>query len=606
MCGIAGIVTRAGAADAEAVARMMAVLEHRGPDGDGHWAEDEVALGHRRLAIIDLSDGGRQPMHSHDDRFVVTYNGELYNYLELRAELEREGVRFRSASDTEVLLEAYARWGRAALQRFNGMFAVAIFDRLERSLFLARDRLGVKPLAWTWDGSTLGFGSEVKALVAGGLVTGEYNAEAVYEYLARGYTSDGRSFYAGVNVLPPGTWLELGRDGQPVLRQWWQPERAPVEDGTARDEWAEQVASLLEDAVRVRLRSDVPVGAHLSGGLDSSAVVAAAARSGSSRIETFTGAFVDEAGFDERAHSRAVVERYGLVGHEIEISIDDLPGQFERLVWHMDEPIAGEGVFPQLLVCDLARAHGFIVVLGGQGGDELFGGYLRHRALHYKRALRSASPRGRFAAAVELVRLAASEWRRVRRTSSRVGDEALAPGFLARVDPAFREEVRRSRLSFDSAADLMWWDLKNYLPALLHVEDRTSMAASIESRTPLLDYRLVELALRIPERMHFQPQVPKPVLRAGVRGWLPTQVAERRDKRGFNVPLHRWQDTPRLRELVLDLTRPEATPDERAIFAADYVAGRDGLAPSQLWSVLSVNGWLRATETRSATLVATS
>jgi asparagine synthase (glutamine-hydrolysing) len=161
-------------------------------------------------------------------------------------------------------------------------------------------------------------------------------------------------------------------------------------------------------------------------------------------------------------------------------------------------------------------------------------------------------------------------------------------------------------LSFDSAADLMWWDLKNYLPALLHVEDRTSMAASIESRTPLLDYRLVELALRIPERMHFQPQVPKPVLRAGVRGWLPTQVAERRDKRGFNVPLHRWQDTPRLRELVLDLTRPEATPDERAIFAADYVAGRDGLAPSQLWSVLSVNGWLRATETRSASLVATS
>jgi asparagine synthase (glutamine-hydrolysing) len=603
MCGITGIVSRGEAADADAVARMTAVLEHRGPDGDGLWVEDEVAFGHRRLAIIDLSDGGRQPMHTPDGRFVITYNGELYNYVELRADLEREGVVFGSASDTEVLLRAYAHWGRDALRRFNGMFAFAIFDRLERSLFVARDRLGVKPLVWCWDGSTFGFASEVKALVAANLVSGDYEAGAVYEYLARGYTSGGRSFFAGVQVLPPGSWLALRPGHPPTVHTWWNPERSSIEDGTTRDEWAERVAGILEDAVRVRLRSDVPVGAHLSGGLDSSAVVAAAARSGSTRLETFTGAFLDEEGFDERAHSRAVASRYGLTSHEVETSIDELPEHFERLVWHMDEPIAGEGVFPQLLVCDLARSHGFIVVLGGQGGDELFGGYLRHRALHYKRALADGSPTARASAAVELVRLAASEWRRVRRTSSRVADDALAPGFLAQVDPAFRDEVRRSRLSFATAADLMWWDLKNYLPALLHVEDRTSMAASIESRTPLLDYRLVELALRIPERMHFEPQVPKPVLRRAVRDWLPAEVAARRDKRGFNVPLHRWRDSPRLRDLVTDLMRPESASDPRAIFAADYLARRDAFTPSQLWSVLSVNGWLRASEAQRSPLV---
>ena len=283
--------------------------------------------------------------------------------------------------------------------------------------------------------------------------------------------------------------------------------------------------------------------------------------------------------------------------------------QFARILWHMDEPIAGPGVFPQLQVCDLVARNRIKAVLGGQGGDELFGGYLRHRALHYRRSMQSGGPRGRMGATMELARMARGEWRRVRRTSTRVQDVQLAPTFLARVDPAVRDEVRRGAMGYSSVRDLMWHDLRSYLPGLLHVEDRTSMAASIESRTPLLDYRLVELALRIPSDMLFARNDPKPLLRRAVAPWLPKDVVGRRDKKGFPTPLHWWQERPALRELVLDLTvagRGSAdvgggwtVPDERggeAVFGADYLSGATRFEASELWTVLTVNGWLSRLE----------
>jgi len=587
---------------------MLEVLEHRGPDGSGTWLHDGVALGHRRLAIIDVSDAGAQPMHCANERYTVTFNGEIYNFVELRDELVELGHSFRSSSDTEVLLAAWTEWGDGALPRFNGMFAFAIYDRVERTLFCVRDRLGVKPFVYSWDGRRFAFASEVKGLLAGGFISGNDRPDAVYEYLARGYTTGGRSFHDGVEVLPPGHALLVTPSGLLRSWRWWQPSIQPDESLTSVADCAERVAELLDDAVRLRLRSDVPVGAHLSGGMDSSAVVAAAARHGGAEVHTFTGAFSDDARSDEREYSRAVAAKYGLTAHEIELTVDQLPEHFERILWHMDEPIAGEGVFPQLMVCDLAREKSFTVVLGGQGGDELFGGYLRHRALHYRQAMRSGSPIRRGSAALELMRLASGEWRRVMRTSTRVSDDQLAPDFLASVDPALREQARRSRLSFGSASELMLWDLTNYLPALLHVEDRTSMAASIESRTPLLDYRLVEFVLSIPEDLKFAPREPKPLLRQAVRNWLPESVAARRDKRGFPTPLHYWRDRPGLRELVLDLTTPGRSTsaggwkvsaeaeDGRSVFADSYLAGREGFQPSELWTVLSVNGWLSRLE----------
>ena len=607
MCGIAGIYDRHGDTDARSVSRMLDVQAHRGPDGSGTWADPGIVLGHRRLAFLDLSHEGSQPMCFGEDRYVITYNGEVYNYVELRQTLQQLGHAFRSGSDTEVVLAAYAEWGIECLQRFNGMFAFGIWDRRERTLFVARDRLGVKPLVYTWDGRRFGFASETKALHAAGLAPGGLDPDAVYEYLARGYTSEGRSFHADVHVLEPGHALLLS-DSMPLRSwSWWNPER--TEDAAFGDvaTWSDAVAELLDDAVRIRLRADVPVGAHLSGGLDSSAIVAAAARhhAGPDAFHAFTGAFTDDAASDERRWARSVAAHTGVTIHEVEIGVDELAQQFDRILWHMDEPIAGPGVFPQLLVCDLVAQHRVKAVLGGQGGDELFGGYLRHRAVHWRSQARTGSPLARAGAAFELARLARGEWRRVRRTSTRVSDTDLAPEFLERVDPSLRESMRRSAFHATSARELMWHDLRSYLPGLLHVEDRTSMAASIESRTPLLDYRLVELALRIPEPLLFAPGRPKPLLHRAVAEWLPTDVAGRRDKKGFPTPLHRWMQRPALREMVLDLTQVGrgsaqleggwSAPDPRsqdAVFSPQYLSGVAAFQASELWTVLSVNGWL--------------
>lgn len=589
MCGIAGIYDREGAGDVAAVGRMLDVLAHRGPDGSGTWGDGGLVLGHRRLAIIDLTPDGAQPMTYADGRYVITYNGEVYDYVELRVQLERLGHRFRSSSDTEVLLAAYAEWGASCLSRLNGMFAFAIWDRVERTLFCARDRLGVKPFVYTWNGTRFAFASEPKALHAAGTTPGGYDADAVYEYLARGYTSEGRSFHAGVRELEPGSAMIVSTDRPLRQWRWWSPERSVDAAWSSRAAWSERVAEVLDDAVRLRLRSDVPVGAHLSGGLDSSAVVAAAARHGNP--QAFTGAFTDEPASDERRWARSVASMHGVPMHEVEISVDDLPRHFARLMWHMDEPIAGPGAFPQLLVCDLARAHGVPVVLGGQGGDELFGGYLRHRAVHWRRLVSHGRPHQRAVAAAELARLAAHEWRRVRRTSTRMGDERLDPGFLEQVDPGLREQMRRGAFEHASARELMWHDLRAYLPALLHVEDRTSMAASIESRTPLLDWRLVELTLRIPEPMLFRPRDPKPILREAVRGWLPPDVASRRDKKGFPTPLHRWREHAGLATMVRRLAKPAAGA-RFTVFDPAYTSAPEGLAASELWTMMTVNQWL--------------
>jgi asparagine synthase (glutamine-hydrolysing) len=595
MCGIAGIFDRERRPDREALERMLAALEHRGPDGSGTFLEGHVALGNRRLAIIDLSPAGRQPMHF-ADRYVVTYNGEIYNYPELRRELERLGSSFSSGSDTEVLLGAYAHWGPECLSRLNGMFAFSIYDRVDQNIFCARDRLGVKPFNYTWKGGRFAFASEPKALVTAGLARPDMSHAAMYEYIARGYVSPTRSVFEDIIPLPPGHALYLGRTGEPRVWRWWSPSVEPREELTAEDA-AESVATLIDDAVGLRLRSDVPVGTQLSGGLDSSAITASAARRRGSEIMTFTGAFPEDKRADERRFSRSVNEMYGLPGRELEIEMGGLGAVFDRVAWHLDEPGAGPGVFPQLELCDLAARHRVKVVLGGQGGDELFGGYLRHRALHHTVLVRQGRPSQRVHAAAALLRLAVRHVRRVRQTASRVSDDQLAPSFLECVDHDFREWARRSTLRPGRASELMLWDLENYLPALLLVDDRTSMAASVESRTPLLDYRLVEYVLAVPADHKFGPEAPKPLLRRAASQWLPKAVASRREKLGFPTPLHRWKEHPELRSLVHRLTRPTDNL-ECAVFDARYLARPGRLTASELWTVLAVQGWLRTFQSR--------
>jgi asparagine synthase (glutamine-hydrolysing) len=595
MCGIAGIWDPTATDLGPDLERMLAVLEHRGPDGRGTFVEGPMGLGHRRLSIIDLDERASQPMYDDSGRYVLTFNGEIYNYLELRSVLVELGVRFRTESDSEVLLAAFATWRYDCLERLNGMFAFAIYDRNEKTLFCARDRVGVKPLVYTHDRGRFAFASEHKALIAAGCARGDFSAEAVYEYVARGYMSQGRSFFEGIEALLPGHALELKLDGSLRIWDWWQPDTSP-DEGPGFDEWASAVGSLVEDAVRLRLRSDVPVGAHLSGGLDSSAIVAAAARLGQ-RLETFTGAFPGEPSSDERQYSRAVADRFGLVRNEVEIDVDQLAESWDRLLWHLDEPVAGPGAFPQMLVCDLAHDRGVKVVLGGQGGDELFGGYLRHRVLFHRQQLTHGTVSRRISSGVALARIVLPELRRVRRTATRVPDSALDPSFLDRVDPAFREHVRRSPLQAGSAGELMLWDLRNYLPALLQVEDRTSMAASLESRTPLLDYRLVELAIRVPDRQRFRGADGKPLLRSAVGGWLPDEVVRRRDKRGFPTPLQTWQSRPALRRLVERVVQPVSGTAN--IFSPAYLDRAPTFAPSELWTVMAINGWLSSVAPQS-------
>ena len=597
MCGIAGIVDRREPTDKTTLLRMLATLRHRGPDGSGTFHDRDVSLGHCRLAVLDPSPAGRQPMVDASGRFVCTYNGAIYNFVELRRVLEKDGYRFRSTGDTEVLLAAYATWGAGCLDRLNGMFAFAVYDRWSRELFCARDRLGVKPFVYVSDGRRFAFASEHKALTTAGLSTRRVSPAGIYEFVAQGYVSSGGSLFEDIRSLPPGHALHIGADRQERIWQWWRPGCEPAErDGAAE---AEVVRELLADATRLRLRSDVPVGTHLSGGLDSSAVVAAATLGGAGQLVTFTGAFAKPARADERKWSRLVADGAGMRRVEIELDVDALAEVFRRVVWHLDEPVVGPGVLPQQLVYDSTARDGIKVVLSGHGGDELFGGYLRHRGLHFRQLLRDDhDPRRRAAAAVELCRLAAGGGPRLTRPQS-VRDTDLHPGFLASVDPAVRERARRRFSGFTSAAELMRWDLQHYLPGLLHAEDRISMASSVESRAPLLDHRLVDFATRLPDRCHFRRGTSKPVLRDAVEPWLPRPVAERRDKRGFPTPLGQWKRHTRMRRLVLDLVRPSgqrARDAATTVFAAEYLSRPEAMSTRQLWTVMLVQAWLESVD----------
>jgi len=464
-------------------------------------------------------------------------------------------------------------------------------------LFCARDRLGVKPFVYVSDGRAFAFASEHKALVTAGLATRRVSPTGIYQFVSQGHVTAGGSLFEDIRALPPGHALLIGDDRRETVWEWWRPGSESAAPGTAV-EASEGVRELLADATRLRLRSDVRVGTHLSGGLDSSAVAVAAVRAGAGDLVTFTGAFVEPPGADERQWSRMVADRDGLRRVEIELEIDALADVFRRVVWHLDEPVAGPGVLPQQLVYDASARDGVKVILSGHGGDELFGGYLRHRGVYFRQLARqrSHSPRARAVAALELGRLAAEGGTRLARPH-RVRDIDLDPGFLASVDPEVRAAAGRGFGRFESAAQLMRWDLQHYLPGLLHAEDRMSMASSIESRSPLLDHRLVDFAGRLPVDSHFRRGTSKPVLRDAVAPWLPGPVAERRDKRGFPTPLERWPRQPRMRRLVTDLVRP---PDRcrrntaTAVFGTEFLSRPEAMSPRQLWTVLLLQAWLES------------
>jgi asparagine synthase (glutamine-hydrolysing) len=563
MCGIAGIVfrDRSTIVDQDLLARMTNVLEHRGPDGSGFHTAPGVGLGHRRLAIIDPA-AGHQPMVDPDSQNVIVYNGEVYNYVELRSELEALGYRFITHSDTEVILKAYDRWGEDCLQRLNGMWALALWDARRQHLFLARDRLGIKPLHYVADGAKFLFGSEAKSLFAAG-VPRQLDPELLDAYLALGYIPAPHCFFRGIRKLPPGHCMVTDGSGTEIKKYWDLPridERAMRTDRTAIHE---QFSHLISDAVRISMRSDVPFGAFLSGGLDSASVVTLMAEQTPLPVRTFTIGF-NEAAYDERGLARLVAAQARTQHHEKVVEREDFHSTLKKVCHHYDEPFGDSSAVPTGHVAHLAAAH-VKMVLTGDGGDEVLSGYPAYQvekvAGCYRRvpaparralesALAGAAPltRGR-------MRYGLNRYGRILRTAAwpftdrlltkaawldRAGRLEIVNGI--RVIPAedVVADLMRHCLWTDPFYRLMYFNLKISLPDdMLTKVDRMTMAWSLEARVPFLDYRLVELMAQVHKDVKLRGIERKAVLRRTIGRRLPKPLL-RAGKRGFVVPLRAW------------------------------------------------------------------
>jgi len=623
MCGIAGIVGSASPATLpQRIETMLRTMAHRGPDDAGQWIDPAggCAIGHKRLSIIDPA-GGHQPMTNEDQTLWITFNGCIYNHLDLARTLRQHGHRFATHCDTEVILHAYEQWGPACVEHLNGMWGFAIWDLRRGTLFCSRDRLGIKPLYYTWDGGTFAFASEIKALLAAGAVEASPDAKGLGEYLSFQFCLDDTTLFAGVHRLPPGHNLVLARGKDPQVSCWWDIDFG-IDEAHDESYFVDRLNRLLEDAVRLRLRADVSLGAHLSGGLDSSTVVSLTRLLlGDAPIKTFTGAFDEGEAFDETRYARRVAREYDTDSHEIYLRPDDFAGSIERIIWHMDEPAAGPGVFPQFWVSKLAAEH-VKVVLGGQGGDEIFIGYARYLVAYLEECLKGAiedtADRGDYVATLATITpslpylehykpMLRTFWReglfdvparRYFRLMDRFADSQslLADGCAVDTEAIF-EAFRGIFDSHGAAAminRILCFDLKTHLQSLLHVEDRTSMAWGLESRVPLLDYRLVELLAAIPPVIKFKHGQPKYLFRQAIRNLLPAAIRDRRDKMGFPVPLAGWMKGP-LRDFAADILL-SPTCRQRGIFSPKALSA--ALASEQpfgrsIWGALCLELWHR-------------
>jgi asparagine synthase (glutamine-hydrolysing) len=590
MCGIAGAIDLQPGlhGTGDLVVRMTQSIAHRGPDDDGLFVDGPVALGHRRLSIIDLSEAGHQPMRF--DRYWLTYNGEVYNYLEIAEELTRSGHEFASASDTEVLLHAYAEWGARALDRLNGMFAFAVWDSVRQTLFCARDRFGVKPFYWTVAGGRFLFASELKALFVDPAVPRRPNEPRLHDFLARGLADHtDETMFEGIRQLRPGHWFEATPDDGPrTPRRWYR--------ATPRRPTADAVRRAIGTSVSLRLRSDVPVGTCLSGGLDSSTVVAlssALRRERRAEPPASFSARCDDPRLDEGRYIEAVVADTGSRHHELTPDDDDLLANLDRLLWHMDEPFHAASVFGHWKVMQLARDRGVTVLLDGQGGDEVFGGY--HHL--YPAYFLDLAVRGRLVRLVHELR----ERRRVHgvpvRRSLVHALKALAPArlrararvpWLAAQPPGPPAPLLRRSLALRRRADLE----VSPLPAYLHHVDRNSMCFSLESRVPLLDYHVVELGLGASGVQLLRGGRTKALLRDAMRPMLPRIVVERSQKQGFTVDQASWLDG-RLGEAVRETFLSESMASRPCFEAAALPAAALSGATDAVWRSFVVERWFR-------------
>src|SRR2546425_8062552 len=625
MCGICGILYcgEERRVQRDTLAQMNAQIVHRGPDDDGFFVEGNVGLAMRRLSIIDIRTG-QQPISNEDESLWIVYNGEIYNHRDLRSKLEARGHRYRTKSDTETIVHLYEEYGRDCVQHLHGMFAFAIWDRRSRRLFIARDRLGIKPLYYFYDGKKFVFGSEIKAILAYPGIKPEFNQSTLAEYLAFGYIAGQETMFTGICKLPPGNTLEIDDAGKIKVESYWDLSIPAGNDGRPRAHYIKTYRELLEECVASRLMSDVPLGVFLSGGLDSSAVAALTSKIRGEQIETFSVGYGEEA-YSELPYAREVARHIGSRHHEVRLSRQEFFDSLPKLIWHEDEPIVWPSSVSLYSVARLARER-VTVVLTGEGSDETLAGYTRYAWTllnsSMDRDYRSILPyslRELLRQGIAAGPLGASLRRKLEHTflvrdgaswpsfyfdnfysafSSAEAAELLTASGHASAGDAYRGSMQHWEHSTgDLLHRLLYTDIKTYLVELLMKQDQMSMAASIESRVPFLDHVLVEFAATIPAEFSVQGLTTKRILREAMKGLLPDSILNR-PKMGFPVPFSIWTRgawNGVARDILLDrrarqrgILEPHAVDALLRAHAAGTTDGGD-----RLWSLINLELWHR-------------
>jgi len=597
---------------------MTERIAHRGPDADGHFIDAQVALGHRRLSIIDLSPAGAQPMTSESGRLQIVYNGEIFNHADLRPELEQAGHRYRSHCDTETILHAFEQYGPECVKRFRGMFAFALWDPDAHSLFCVRDRLGIKPFYYYWDGELFVFGSEIKAILAHPAVSPRLEGDLVAEHLAFGYSSDGRTLFAGIRKLMPGHWLRIDNNGLRIERYWEIPAPPANPEQRPDSEWIADCRQRLEETVRMRLMSDVPLGMFLSGGVDSSAIAALIRKLTGGPLKTFSVGYAEQE-YSELSYAAQVARSIGTEHNEIVVSMDDFFSALPRLIWHEDEPIVWPSSVSLYFVSQLA-ARQVKVVLTGEGADELFAGYSRYQLYLMNR--RFSAP---YRVLPGILRNGIRNWVQTSSLLTGTVRRKLGHSFAGRADSfeslyldnsfsAFSADEQKGLLRRDAgdayaswlkywnaAADrplldrLLYTDQKTYLVELLMKQDQMSMANSIESRVPFLDHTFVEFSTRVPAHLKLGGKEGKYIMKKAVEDLLPHDIIYR-TKMGFPTPVRSWLGSAKAAPLLARLQDPNGLLAEwvdpvamNALLARHGQGAED--ATDRIWRLLNFQLW---------------
>lgn len=622
MCGIVGIISSHSLhSDYTPVIRdMMDSIKHRGPDDQGLAEDSQALLGHLRLAIIDI-EHGQQPMYSDDGRYVLIYNGEIYNYLELRQSLIQKGVHFKTFSDTEVLLKLLEHKGKDAVHQLNGMFSFVFFDTETKEWIAARDHFGIKPFYYTIRQEQFIFGSEIKAILQHPNVESNRDDLALQQYLTFQLCMNGRTMFDGIHKLEPGMLLTGNGHEIKSKEQYWDTSYQ-IDYHHTEEYFTDQLRSLLEDSVRLQLRSDVPLGSYLSGGIDSSLVSVLSSNHLAQPIPMYHGRFDEGAAYDESYYAKIIVDQVKGEYKEIVPTPEDFVQYMPDLISALDEPVAGPGLFPHYCVSKLA-SNDVKVILGGQGGDELFGGYARYLVGYLEQALKGAifetQEEGRHLVTLESIIPQLPILKQYRPLLSQFWSKGLFEEMDARYfhlidrspdqknlitkdlwnqfdhDVLF-EEFRKVFNHADTSSyinKMTHFDQKTLLPALLQIEDRVSMAVSIESRVPLLDRRIVDLVTSMPPPLKFQGGRTKHILKKSIRTLLPDSVLNRKDKMGFPVPLKEWMADGPVRDFVGDVLLSKKSR-QRGLYrseALEFMMSNQGVGSRQLWGALCLELW---------------